>query len=124
MALVAGDARQADGGALVQRGADVVGTDVQVVRVGVVKAGRDVLPQVRQRRLDLLVGGDREQRVARDQREELAEAVHRQQLGHVRPLGGALGCGDLGQRPVLGPDLRGRRDLHALGLLEGALGEG
>ena len=124
MRLVAGDARQAQRGALVELRPDTVGLHVEVVRVGVVEAGRDVLPQVGQRGLDLLVPRNSQQGVARHQREQLAKAVHGEQLGHVRTLRRALGRRDLGQFPVFGADLRGRRDLHVLRLLQGALGEG
>ena len=58
----------------------------------------------------------------RDQLEQLAEAVDRQQLGDVGPL--LLDRGDLGQLAVLGRELGGGRDLDVIGLAEAALGEG
>ena len=92
--------------------------------VVVVEARGHVLPVVPQRGGQLLLGGDRHQGVLRDQLEQLAKAVHRQHVGHVRALR-LLALGrDLGQLTVLGSELGRRSDLHPLGLLERALREG
>ena len=95
-----------------------------MVRVGVVEGGADVVPVVAQRGLQVLVGGDHDVGVLREQREQLAEAVDRQQLGDVGAALLVLERGDLRQLAVLGGELGGGRDLHALPLAERALGEG
>ena len=95
-----------------------------MVGVGVVEGRRDVLPEVGERGLDVVVGGDHHGGVVRRQLEEGAEAVDGQQLGHVRPVLGLLQRGDLRQLPVLGRQLGGGRDLDRLGVAQGALGEG
>src|SRR3712207_8935737 len=59
--LVAADARQADLRPVAQLREDVVGLDVEVVRVAVVEGGADVLPVVVQRWLEFLVGGRSEE---------------------------------------------------------------
>ena len=121
--LVLRDARQAQRGALVERGVERLRLHVQVVRVLVVEARGHVLPVVAQRGRQLLLGGDRDERVVRHEVEQLAEAVHREHLGHVRALR-LLGLGgDLGELAVLGRQLGRGGDLHALGLLERALRE-
>ncbi len=122
--LVLGDARQPQVRALRQRGVERLRLHVQVVRVRVVEARRHVLPVVAQRGRELLLGGDGHQRLGGNQVEQLAEAVHREHVGHVRPLLRLGGRGDLGELAVLRRQLGGRRDLHAVGLLERALGEG
>ena len=94
-----------------------VGLDVEVVRVGVVEGGADVLPVVAQRRLDVLLGGDDHARALGGQQvEQLAEVVDRQQLGDVGALVGVLERGDLGQLAVLGRELGGGRDLDGVGV--------
>ena len=105
-----------------QRLQDPVGLDVEAVGVLVVKGDADVGPMVAQAGLDVLVGGDHDLGALRDQLEQLAEAVDRQQLGDVRPL--LLGRGDLGQLAMLGGELGGGRDLDLVGLAQAALGEG
>ena len=91
----------------VERVADVVGLDVEVVGVGVVEGGADVLPVVGQRGRDLLLGGD-EHGGVRGEVEERVEAVDRQQLGDVGAVLGVRERGDLGRLAVLGGQL-GRR---------------
>ena len=86
--LVAGDARQAQRRAPVERLGQAVRMDVEVVGVLVVEAGRHVLPEVAQRRRQLLLGRDRHERVLRHQVEQLAEAVDRQHVGDVGALVG------------------------------------
>ncbi len=103
---------------------DRVGRDVEVVRVGVVEGGADVVPVVAQRGLEVLVGGDHDVGVLGQQGEQLAEAVDRQQLGDVGAALLVLERGDLRQLAVLGGELGGGRDLDALPLAERALGEG
>jgi hypothetical protein len=78
--------------ARVERGADLLGRDVEVVRVGVVECRADVLPVVGERRRDLLLGGDQDGGVGRKV-EERTEALDGQQLGDVRKgvLVGATG---------------------------------
>ena len=98
--------------------------DVEVVRVGVVERGADVVPVVAQRRLDVLLGGEDQLGLRGQQVEQLAEVADGQQLGDVRALVGALQRGDLGQLAVLGGQLGGGRDLDHVGLAERALGEG
>ena len=75
---------------------------------------------------DLLLGGDDDRRVGRDEVEQRAEALDRQQLGHVGALAALLGLqrGDLGQLAMLDRELGGRRDLDRLGVPERALREG
>ena len=107
-------------GALRERRGDV---DVETARVGVVDRRRDVLPVIAERRLDLLGRGDDHRRLGGNQLERRAKALQRQQLAEVRPLGVVLE-GQLRQLPVLGGELGGRRELHPLGVAEGALGEG
>ena len=58
-----------------------------------------------------------------DERQHLAEAVERQELGDVGPVLLGLGRRDLRKLAVLGPELGRGRDLDALGLLERALRE-
>ena len=106
----------------VERGPDRLGRDVEVVRVGVVERGADVLPVVGQRRPDLLLGGDQDGGVGREV-EEGAEALDGQQLGDVGPVVLGLQRRHLGQLAVLGGELGGRRDLDLLRLAERALGE-
>ena len=88
--------------------------DVEVVRVLVVEAGRDVLPEVAQRGRQLLLGGDGHDRVVGHEVEQLEEAVHRQHVGHVGAFLGLGAGGDLGELAVLGAELGRRGDLHAL----------
>ena len=52
--------------ARLERGHDGGRRDVEVVRVGVVEGGADVVPVVAQRRLDVLVGGDHHVGVVRE----------------------------------------------------------
>ena len=92
---------------------DRLGLDVEVVGVGVVEGGADVLPVVGQRGLDLLLGGDDDLGVARGEVEEGVEAVDGQQLGDVGAVLGVLERGDLRQLAVLGGQLGGGRDLDA-----------
>ena len=122
--LVLRDARQAELGALVESGVERLGLHVELVRVLVVEARRHVLPVVAQRGRQLLLGGDRHQGVVRHEVEQLAEAVHGQDVGHVGAIVLVAGRRDLGQLAVLGRQLGGGRDLHALGLLQRALREG
>ena len=124
MRLVAGDARQLEAGARVERRAQLVGRQVQVVRVLVVEGGRHVLPVVLERRLDLLLGGDRHERLGGQQVEHALELVDREQLGDVGALLGGVVRGHLRQLAVLGADLGRRRDLDLLGLVQRALREG
>ena len=83
-----------------------------------------VLPEVAQRGRQLLLGAHHHERAVRHELEQLAEAVHREHVGHVGALLGLAAGGDLGQLPVLGAQLGRGGDLHPLGLLERALGEG
>jgi len=126
--LIAGDAREAQRGARVERLLETLGIDVEMAGVGVVEARRDVVPVVAQGGRQLLLGGDRDQRIGGQQVEQLAEAVDGQQLGDVGTLvavlGGHVGGGDLGQLAMLWSQLRGGGDLDPLDLLERALGEG
>ena len=122
--LVLGDARQAQLGALLQHRVEPVRRHVQVVRVLVVEARGHVLPVVAQRRRQLLLGRHRDQSVGRHEVEQLAEAVHGQHVGHVGALGLVARGRDLGQLALLRGELGRRGDLHPLGLLERALGEG
>ena len=122
--LVLRDARQPQLGAPVECGVERLRLHVEVVSVLVVEARGHVLPVVAQRRSELLLGGDSHERVVRHEVEQLAEAVHGQDVGHVGALVLLGRGGDLGQLAVLGRQLRGRSDLHALRLLERALGEG
>ena len=108
----------------VERGVERLRLHVEVVSVLVVEARGHVLPVVAQGGRELLLGGDRHDRVVRHEVEQLAEAVHGQDVGHVGALVLLGCCGDLGQLAVLGRQLRGRGDLHALRLLERALREG
>jgi hypothetical protein len=94
-----------------------------VVRVRVVEARRHVVPVVAQGGRQLLLGGHRDQRVLGHQVEQLAEAIHRKYVRHVRALRLVARGRDLGQLPLLGRQFRGGRDLHTLGLLERTLGE-
>ena len=112
------------GAALLDRGEDAVGLDVEVVRVGVVERGADVVPVVAQRRLGLLLGGEDQLGLVRQEVEQLAEVADGQQLGDVRALVRALQRGDLGQLAVLGGELGGGGDLDDLGVAERALREG
>ena len=108
--------------ARVERGADLLGRDVEVVRVGVVEGRADVLPVVGERGADLLLGGEQHGGVRREV-EERGEALDRQQLGDVGPVLLGLQRGHLGQLAVLGGELGGGRDLDLLRLAERALGE-
>ncbi len=88
---------------------------------------RHVLPVVRQRPGDLLRGGDRDQRLIRNEFEWSEEAVHWQNLLQLRPLRLVpvlARAHETGLVPVLGGQLRGRRELDPLRLAEGTLGEG
>ncbi len=107
-----------------ERRVEAVRRHVQVVRVLVVEARGHVLPVVAQRRRQLLLGRHRDQRVGRHEVEQLAEAVHGQHVGHVGALGLVARGRDLGQLALLRRELRRRGDLHPLGLLQRALGEG
>ena len=122
--LVAADAGQPQAGACLERLGQPVRVDVEVVGVVVVEARGDVLPQVTEGGRELLLGCDRDERVVGHELEQLLELVDRQHVGDVGTLRGLGRGGDLGQLAVLGGELGGRRDLHALGLLERALGEG
>ena len=122
--LRAGDRGQPQRPARLERRHDGGRRDVEVVRVGVVEGGADVVPVVAQRRLDVLVGGDHDVGVVGKQVEQLAEAVDGQQLGDVGAAVGVLERGDLGQLAVLGGELGGGGDLDPLPLAERALGEG
>ena len=106
-----------------QRLFDRLGRDVEVVGVGVVERGAHVLPVVGERRGDLLLRRDQDERVVGRELEERVEAVDRQQLRHVGPVVFVLERGDLGQLAVLGRELGRRRDLDRVGLAERALGE-
>ena len=121
--LVLGDAREAERGAGLQRLGERLGLDVEVMGVLVVEARRDVLPEIAERGSELLLGRDRHERVVRQQVEQLAEAVDRQDIGYVRAVRLVAGGGDLGELAVLRPELRSRGDLDRLRLLEGALRE-
>ena len=122
--LRAGDRGEPQRLARVERRGDLLRRDVEVVRVGVVEGGADVVPVVAQRRLDVLVGGDHDVGVLGQQAEQVAEAVDGQQLGDVGAALGVLERGDLGELAVLGGELGGGRDLDPLALAERALGEG
>ncbi len=122
--LVAGDARQPQRRAPVERLGQAVRMDVEVVGILVVEAGRHVLPEVAQRGRQLLLGRDGHERVLRHEVEQLEKTVDRQHVGDVGALVGLRGGGDLGKLAVLGPQLRRGGDLDPLGFLEGALGEG
>ncbi len=107
-----------------RREVSVLRAHVEVVGVGVVEAGGHVLPVVGQRGRDLLLGGDGHQAVLRQQLQQLAETVHRQQLGDVGAVVLVADRCDLRELAVLGGELCRRGDLHAVGLLQRALGEG
>ena len=112
--LGAGDRGEPQRRRALERGEDAVGLDVEVVRVGVVERGADVVPVVAQRGLDVLLGGEDQLGVVGQQVEQLAEVADGQQLGDVGALVGVLERGDLGQLAVLGGELGGGRDLdHA-----------
>ena len=121
--LRAGDRGQPQRLARLERGDDGGGLDVEVVGVGVVEGGADVVPVVAQRGLEVLVGGDHDVGVLGEEVEQLAEAVDRQQLGDVGAAVGVLERGDLGELAVLGGELGGGRDLDPLRLAQRALGE-
>ena len=122
--LVAGDRAQPDARAAVERGADVLGPDVEVAGVVVVEGGADVLPVVGQRGRDLLLGREHDRGVLRGEVQEGVEAVDREQLGDVGTVLVVAQRGDLGQLPVLGGELGGGGDLERVGLPQAALGEG
>jgi len=65
--LVAGDGGEPERRPLLEQGPHRVRRDVEVVGIRVMEARRHVLPEVRQRRLELLLRGDREQGVARNE---------------------------------------------------------
>ena len=122
--LVLRDARQPKLRPFVEGAIELLRLHVELVRVLVVEARGHVLPVVAQGGRQLLLGGDRHDRVVRDEVEQLAEAVHGQDIRHVGAVVLVAGGRDLGQLAVLGGQLRRRRDLHALGLLERPLREG
>ena len=122
--LIARDARKPEGRALVEHRADAIRGDVEMVGVRVVEARGHVLPQVRQRRIELLLGGDRDHGLSRDQGQQLAEPVDGEKLGHVRALGGVLVGGYFGQLAMLRADLGAGSDLHPLCLFQRPLREG
>src|SRR4051794_18758482 len=122
--LRAGDAGEAQRLPRDERLRDRVGRHVEVVRVGVVEGGADVVPVIAQRGLEVLIGGDHDVGVLGEQREQLAEAVDREQLGDVGAALLVLERGDLRELAVLGGELGGGRDLDALPLAQRALGEG
>ncbi len=95
-----------------------------MVGVLVVERRAHVAPVVLQRRRQLLLGGHHQFRARRDQVQQRAEAVHRQQLRHVGALLLRLQRRDLRQLPVLGRQLRRGRDLDLLRVAQRALGEG
>jgi hypothetical protein len=120
--LVAHQRREPYASAAVERGADLPRRDVEVMGVSVVEGGGDVLPEVGERRLDVLLGGEQHVGVAH-QVEEPVELLDRQELGDVRPLGLVLERRDLRELAVLGRQLSGGRDLDRLRLAQRALGE-
>src|SRR3954451_7002490 len=122
--LILRDRAEADLGSVVERLGDVVGLDVEVVRVRVVEGGADVLPVVGEGGADLLVGGDDEGGVAGREVEERLEAVDGEELGDVGPRVRVLERGDLGHLAVLGGELGGRRDLDLVRVAQAALREG
>ena len=105
--LVARQRAEADVGARVERRIDRLGLDVEVVRVGGVKGGADVLPVVGQRRADLGLLGQDDRGVGRREVQEGVELVDGQQLGDVRTVLGVGDRGDLGGLAVLGAQLGG-----------------
>ena len=108
------------------------------------EGGADVAPVVAESGLQLLLGGDQDLRLRRDQIQQRAEAIDRQELGDVRPslavviLAGccpravrlrSLRVGDRGlgerlRRAMLLRQLGGGGDLDLLRLLQRALREG
>src|SRR3954454_8815388 len=122
--LVLRDRAEADLGSVVERLGDVVGLDVEVVRVLVVECGADVLPVVGEGGADLLVGGDDDGGVAGREVEERLEAVDGEELGDVGPRVRVLERGDLGHLAVLGSELGGRCDLDLVRVAQAALREG
>ena len=110
--LVARQRAEADVGAGVERRLDRLGLDVEVVRVGGVERGADVLPVVGQRRADLGLLGEDDRGVGRREVQEGVELVDGQQLGDVRAVLGVGERGDLGGLAVLGGQLGGGRDLQ------------
>ena len=122
--LVALQRGHGDGRPIGQRRTQFVGGDVELGRLGIVEARGHVVPVVGQRGGDLLLVGHRHERVLGEQRQQLTEAVDREQVGDVRPIALVLERGDLGQLPVLGGQLCRRRHLDLLDLLERALREG
>ena len=121
--LVLVDAREPDPRAAVELGGDPVGGHVQVVGLGVVEGGRDVLPVVGERRRDLLLRGDQDLGGLADQVQERPEVLDREQLGDVRAVLGAFERGDLGELPVFLCELCGGSDLDRVEILERALRE-
>ena len=106
-----------------QRRFDLLGGDVEVVRVLVRERRADVAPVVAERRRELLLGGDEQLRVGAEQVEQRAEAIDRQQLGDVRAVRLLLQGGDLRELAVLGRELGRGRDLDLRDVSERALRE-
>ena len=108
----------------VERGRDRVGRHVQVVGLGVVESGGDVLPVVGERRRDLLLGGDQHLGASSptNSRNGL-EVLDREQLGDVGAVLGVLERGDLRELAMFLGELGGRRDLDLSRVLERALRE-
>ena len=122
--LILVDARQADTDAALQLSGDLVGRHIEVVGVLVVECRGDVLPVVGQRGSDVLGSGEEDRRVGGGQLQEGAELLHGQQFGDVRPLGGVLEGGDLGQLAMLEGELGRWGHLDAVSVVQRALGEG
>ena len=85
--LAARQRREPDPRARGERRPDALGVDVQVVGVLVAERRAHVAPVVAQRRLELLLGGNHQLGALADQVQQRAEALDREQLGDVRPLG-------------------------------------
>src|SRR5438067_1596873 len=81
--LVMRDARQPQARPHVQGCFDLLRREVELVRLLVVEARADVGPPVRKRRRDVLLGGDDDVGLGRDQVEQVAKAVERQDVGDV-----------------------------------------
>ena len=111
-------------GAAGERGLDLGGLDVEVVGVGVVEGGGDVLPEVGERRSDLLLGREHRDGGVGHEVQEGPEVADRQELRDVRPALRALHGRQLRELARRCVELGGRGDLDGLGITQGPLREG
>ena len=105
--LGAGDRREPQRRARVELGEDAVRLDVEVVRVGVVEGGADVVPVVAQRGLDVLLGG--EDRARRRRAAGRAGRGSRRRAAARRCPGARRGSPARRSRPARGARRRARR---------------